>query len=393
MSTKLSVPHNWQNDLIDNLDMSCVEEFYGKLDSDVLGGGRPSNTCAPVSRKTIAREIRRIHALGKKFNYLLNATCLDNRELTRSMHARLSKLLDWLDRLEVDAVTVSLPYLFNYVRKNFPRFKINVSAMTQVSSVDEAKFWEDLGASRITLCNVKVNRDLALLAKIRGAVKCQLQVIVNNGCLCHCPFAIPHALVVSHASQKGHLSGGFLIDYYRLMCSSMRLRQPVNFIRSDWIRPEDLVHYHKAGADYAKIVDRGMTTRALERIVKVYTLGYYKGNLMDLLPTPSKSINFSKRSVFFIFKYFFRPHLVNIFKLLKMKERIEEDTVYIDNQKLDGFLVALQRQECGSKDCKKCSWCNEIADNAVKVDPIKAESALNALHGLLDDFESGTLFN
>ncbi len=47
-------------------------------------------------------------------------------------------------------------------------------------------------------------------------------------------------VALSHASQAGHPSGGFLLDYCFLRCTRMKLADPVNYIRSDWIRPEDL---------------------------------------------------------------------------------------------------------------------------------------------------------
>lgn len=389
---KLSIPHNWQRDLIDNVDLTYVDEFYGKLDEDVLGGGRSSNICPPVSRRTVQNEIQKLHKRGLKFNYLLNSTCLDNQELSNFMQRRLRKLLDWLERLSVDSITISLPYLSGFIKKNYPRFKINVSTMAGVDNPDNAKFWEDLGVAKITLHEVSVNRNFELIRKIRKAVKCELQLIANNGCLYNCPFTAHHGLLSSHASQTGHILRGFIIDFYRIMCSYMRLKEPVNFIRADWIRPEDIHYYEDLGIDSIKIVNRGMPTEMLKNITKAYTQRKYEGNLLDLLPSPSKNINFNKSNLFYLFKFFFRPRLVNIFELIKVKKAFKENAIYIDNRELNGFLESLQDKNCALRFCGDCGWCKEVADKVIKVDKEEIEELIKENKELIDELVSGKLF-
>lgn len=389
---RFSVPHNWQHDLVDGIDLSCVDEFYGKLDVDILGGGRSSNICPPVSKKIAQKEVLKIHNRGIKFNYLLNSTCLDNQELSHSMHRRLIRFLDWLGDLSVDSVTVSMPYVLGFVKKNYPNFKICVSTMAQVDSPDKAKFWEDFGADKITLYEVNVNRNFDLIRKIRKAVNCQLQLIANNGCLYNCPFTVYHGLLCSHASQDGHILKGFIIDFYRIMCSYVRIKEPVNFIRADWIRPEDLFYYEDLGVNCIKIVNRGMSTDTIKNIVKAYTQRKYEGNLLDLLPSPSKNINFKKHNLRYLFKFFFHPRLVNIFKLIRIKKIFRENGVYIDNKRLDGFLASLQDKDCDSRLCSDCGWCEKISDEVVKINAQEINQAITENERLLDEFISGRLF-
>ena len=130
---KFSIPHNWQSDLIKTIDLTYVSEFYGKLSVDVVGGGRSSNICLPVSRRAVAEEIKRIHSKGLKFNYLLNATCLDNKELSFFYKRDLRRLLNWLQKLSVDSITVSLPHILGVIKKSYPNFKIYVSTSFKVN--------------------------------------------------------------------------------------------------------------------------------------------------------------------------------------------------------------------------------------------------------------------
>jgi collagenase-like PrtC family protease len=389
---KLSIPHNWQNDLIDSLRLRDVDEFYGKSDSDIFGGGRSSNISPYVSKKTMQEEIQRIHKKGCRFNYLLNSTCLDNQELSGPFQKKISKFLDSLTKISVDSVTVSLVCVLKVIKKDFPQLKINVSTMAQVDTPDKAKFWEDLGAEKITLYEVNVNRNFGLLEKIRKATNCKLQLIANNGCLYECPFTVNHGLLCSHASQKNHASRGFIIDFYRIFCSYLRIKDPVNFIRADWIRPEDIRYYEDLGIDSIKLVNRGMATDALKKIVNAYSNRAYEGNLMDIFPSPSKNINFIKRNPWYIFSYFFHPRLINLFKLTKIRNMFDylEKDVYVDNMKLNGFLLSLKDKNCNLDLCDNCLWCKKIADKAVtvKVDP----KSIKKIEDVIADFISGKLF-
>lgn len=391
---KISAPHNWQHDLIDNVDLSCIGDFYGKLSADILGGGRASSICVPVSKIKVKQEIKRIHNQGLKFNYLLNSNCLGNQELSFQTQKQISKLLDWLCDIAVDSVTVSMPYILLFIKKNYPNFKICVSTMANVDCPDKAKFWEDLGANKITLYEVTVNRNFELINKIRKKVRCQLQLIVNNGCLRDCPSTVCHSLLGSHSSQEKHISKGFAIDFYMIMCGYDKLKDPVNLISADWIRPEDICYYEDLGIDWIKIVNRGLSTCALKNIINAYTQRKYKGNLLDLLPSPSKSINYGKSHIPHLFKFFFHPFLINIFKLPKIKKVFSniENIFYIDNNKLNGFLVSLQDKNCISKLCNDCNWCKKIADEVIKIDTKRINQAIEERKELIDQLVSGRSF-
>lgn len=103
---RLSVATNFAPDLIDALEGYPVWELFGKLPADALGGGRTSYMLSPLSRRALAAHVRDAHRHALRFNYLLNAACLDNREWTRKGQREIRHLLDWLAEIEVDAVTI-----------------------------------------------------------------------------------------------------------------------------------------------------------------------------------------------------------------------------------------------------------------------------------------------
>ncbi len=397
---QLSVPTNWQGQLISRIINSQVREIYGKLSEDFVGGGRPTLTTPEVSKRQVRQHIKEVHSQGLEFNYLLNAACLDNREFTKSGQKRMCKLLEWLLNIEVDSVTVTIPYLLQFIKRNYTKLKVYVSTMAQINSIERARLWENLGADRITLAHQDINRDFKLLKAIRKNIKTRLQLIVNNGCIYNCPFYIYHTLLLSHASQSNHILQGFFIDYCSLYCRARQLREPVNFIRSDWIRPEDLHYYQDLGFDEFKLVDREMPARKIALIVKAYSERKYEGNLLDLLgvfssATDRKSFSdkFSSDKIKTL-KYLFRPAQVNIFKLYKLKNILTKVPIYIDNQALDNFLEYFIKEDCHLKSCKECNYCQEVAERAVKItEEVNHQKLLQDYKDILEQLISGSLFS
>jgi hypothetical protein len=71
---------------------------------------------------------------------------------------------------------------------------------------------------------------------------------------------------------------GLPVDYCSLICNDLRLREPVNYLRANWIRPEDLPIYEEMGYHNFKIVERNTPTAILLERVKAYANRRYDGN-------------------------------------------------------------------------------------------------------------------
>ncbi len=389
---KLSVPFNGDVQLIYQLQgYPQVSEIYGKLTADCIGGGKHSFQTPSITRAKVATAVKTAHTYDLEFNYLLNSSCLDNREWTSGGQKNIERLLDWLSGIKADAVTVAVPYLLELIKKRYPLLKVYVSNLAYVNTLRRAKFWEGLGADRITLFNIELNRDFSSLRHIRHGIKCQLKLILNANCIHACPFYMYHANVASHASQADHSLKGFVIDYCRMRCRYQQLIEPVNFIRSSWIRPEDVGQYEEIGIDYFKIIDRGMKTNTIVSIVDAYTKRSYNGNLLDLFPDPTKSIIVEKASLLIKLKYFFRPLTANLF-ILKGFRNLCTSPVYVDNQRLSGFIEGLKKKECKSNDCQACRYCYEWADKVIAIDPEVSKKAQEHYRFCLENIISGKLF-
>jgi collagenase-like PrtC family protease len=389
---KLIVPTNWEGDLLDSLRLDSVAEFYGKANSDSVGGGRGSLVIPDPSRADIERQIKRIVQKGIGFNYLLNATCLEGKEHSSSGQEDIRALMEWLLKCGVTGVTVARPQLLWFIKKEYPSVRVSVSTQAGIRDRQAACAWEDLGADALTLSFVDVNRDFSALRGIRKAVSCDLQLIANLDCLRGCPYFRYHAHITSHASQRRHPSGGFYVDYCFLKCNFIKLRDPAEFMRSGWIRPEDMPHYADAGINALKLVNRTMSTGRLKMIVEAYTSGAYTGNLFDLFSEPARNITVKHMFNPGKLRLFLRPESVNIFRLAAFRSIAAPRELYIDNRSLDGFITRFLESDCGLKDCEKCGYCSSWAGKVIRESPGYRQKAVNDFQRCLDVLIGGGLF-
>lgn len=404
---RLSVATNFESDLIEGLSDYPILELYGKLREDAIGGGRASYHLAYVSKNKLEKHVRLAHEKGIEFNYLLNSACLGNREITRPGQKEIESLLDWLCNIKVDSVTVASPYLLKMIKLRYPALKVRISTFSGVDRVIKAKMWEDMGADCIVLDGLLVNRELKTLEKIRNAIKTDLELLVNNNCLQSCIFCNTHVNSLAHTGQSWHMNKGFFIDWCYMKCTHMKLKNPVNYIRSEWIRPEDLHIYEDLGYDRFKIVERDIPTEVLLNRVNAYCQRRYDGNLLDLIqPYSFKGIKYDKRfykqGLGWMLKFFFRPNLVNPMKLKLLKNVVDlrdmsapvegEEAVYIDNKLMDGFITRFMEKGCRDEDCENCSWCYHFAEKAIRLNEDRRNKALDAYDALFLSMESGDMW-
>ena len=125
---------------------------------------------------------------------------------------------------------------------------------------------------------------------------------------------------------------------------------------SDWIRPEDIHYYEELCESVGnynlsiKLVERTKNTEFLTRVIKAYSSRKYKGNLLDILLWPKYDEMLIKSKS--------DEEIDEIKKLYNMDEynnylkQFNLPNIFIDNQKLDGFLEKfVKKYDCDKKIC------------------------------------------
>lgn len=403
---RFSVACNFDPALVPRIAPFPVYEVFGKLTTDYFGGGRPSFYLPEVGKQELGEYVRKVHAQGIEFNYLLNASSMNNVEFTTRGQKELRVLLDWLSEVGVDTITVGNLFFLRLIKQRYPHFGVRVSSHRETDNPRKARFWEDNGADCIVISETTVHRELEVLHAMREAVKVDLSLIVNNWCRQDCAIASNHAVLLSNASRndKQH----FPLDYCSVYCNAYRLEEPVNYIRANWIRPEDLPRYKKLGYTNFKIVERNTPTDLLALRVWAYSRERYDGNLLDLVQNYAypKSV-FKKRdeqyfSLRRMAKYFLKPSEVNLLRFRQVMEfgkslsmlypREGDNPVYIDNRALDGFLERFETKGCESVDCEACRYCHQWAEKSVSFDPDWRRKMTGIFDALLDDLHGGQVW-
>ena len=372
---RLLVPTNWDPDLISPLsELEADVELYGVLPASMIGSGGSGPDGVRMTEKQAAEYIEQAHSAGLTFDYVLNAPSMGNMEWEENTHRELLRYLEWIESAEADSVTVTIPYLIELIKRQFPRLSVRVSTIAHVNSVARAKWLESLGVESITL-DINANRDFVLLTAIREAVNCELTVLVNNLCLYQCPYEYYHHDGLGHASQSCSAPGGCYVDYCVLRCTLDRLCDMSQTMKSRWVRPEDIYVYEEIGIDVFKISGRSMSTDRILNSAAAYSSRRYQGNLYDVLNvlTPKAGATGS-------------ASLGVPGSAIGLPPKL-----HIDNQALEGFLDFFKTQDCLSE-CSHCSYCRQIADNVLRFERDEVARYIAVLGAHLENLSSSRMF-
>lgn len=287
----------------------------------------------------------------------------------------------------VDTVTVAIPYLIEVIKKIAPNIKVSLSTFSYVDSLQKALEYEKLGVDIITMPEV-TNRNFKLLEKITKNISCKIQLIATNPCMVDCPYRMYHYNTQSHGSQNGHVSKGVTFDYCLLKCTRNMLQEPVELIKSRWIRPDDISVYEEIGIHDFKITERMKTTERITSICKAYTAQKYSGDLGRLLSLRVK-------------EDFLKPQKLpssndyNMKYIYESRDVLFKGGLKIDNSKLDGFIDFFKKKEndCLNTLCGvECRHCYNYAEKALNYDEEKNKNAVEEISNLLDKVTTGSIF-
>jgi len=372
---QLLVPTNWDPDLI--LPLSKLEagvQLYGVLPTSMIGSGGSGPDNIGMTANQVEEYIQHANSAGLKFDYLLNAPSMSNMEWDENTHQELLIHLNWITSIGADSVTVTIPYLVELIKRQFPRLKVRVSTIAHVNSVARAKLFESLGADSITL-DINVNRDFGVLKAIRNAVSCELTVLMNNLCLYQCPYEYYHHDGLGHASQNYNPLKGHYVDYCVLRCTLDRLRDASQIIKCRWARPEDIHLYEEIGMDVFKISGRSMPTERILRAATAYSSRHYQGNLYDILNVITPKAGFMN----------------SVLPGEQSNVVGSPPRFYIDNQALEGFMDFFRKQNCPSG-CSHCDYCQRIVDRVIQFDSDEVDEYIAALNASLEKLSSSRIF-
>lgn len=384
---KISLATNYENDLIEQIKGYPIYEVYGKLKNDIIGGGRPDDELKDIEIINFENHVKTVRKNRIKFNYLLNGSCLSNNEQNKEWQDNLKKFLEYLLEIGVNALTITNPYILQFVKKYFgEQFTVRISTFACVDSFERAKYWEEMGADIICADFVKINRDFKTLKYMVDNLKhSKIEILATNSCLKNCPMIFTHTTALSHASDKTRGKEKYE-DWSLFYCQEIQNENEEEYIKSPWVRPEDEKYYEDIGIEHFKLTERGFPTDELVKRVRAYTNRKYDGNLIDLIQghgylDKRGEQKLEKRQVKT------QGEIYNEIKRVRGLgcPRQYPRNIYIDNSKLDGFIDFFLKGNC-SNNCNSCGYCKKISDKVITKNK-EVSDYLKELYRKYDEFK------
>jgi len=256
-----------------------VREVYGNLNPSPYGSGRLGSVLPVVSRDRFIEYVDCAANAGIEFNYTLNFSSLANREYTPEGRASLRSFLEDLAGIGVHRFTVALPTFLDLFDGLDAR--VTISTIAAIQSPVAARLLEKYPAVDRVCIPESLNRDLRKVELLRRQIGLDLSALVNSFCLLQCPFRAIHYDYESHAVDGP--GDEVPCDFLGRLCDQIRQADQAMYVRSPWIRPEEMDRYLAAGINLFKLGGRELPQTDFLRTVEAFNARRYDGDIVDLL--------------------------------------------------------------------------------------------------------------
>lgn len=346
-SRRIILPTSFSSDFIPQLaELNSqfhdrkVFEIYGSMQHGSFHSARPAKYLPLIDKAQFKTHVQQALDHRIQFNYMLNAPSYANYEYTSEGRRELAELLAFLCDCGVSSVTVAAPYLVEIISSTFPDLEVVVSTIGYVGAKRGIDQFTEAGAGRVVL-DVEVNRDFAFLKHVISKTITDLEIVVNPVCLYQCHFKFNHYCTAAFGAQPHKNGCGRPYNqYYLNWCYLEKLKNIGEFMRSPWVRPEDLPLYEAFGLHHFKIAGRGLNDDELLSRAKFYLQGEFKGNLLALLGW---------------------PHWLQ-FRKTADGQTLAPLEINLENENLSGFLEYFHKHQPNCRmGCEGCGHCDRWA--------------------------------
>ena len=246
-----------------------------------LGGshaGRDWTAQAELEEDLVA-----LRKLNMKLDLLFNANCYGGDAMSERLAEDITSVISHLGTVcdLPDVVTTTSLTIAHVVKTRFPGIETRASVNMRIGTVQAMQYvsglFDGFYLQRDLQRDPDYVREVHQWCLAHGKKLC---LLVNSGCLRFCPGQIFHDNAVAHDTEireRRNLSG-----WNPHVCWNLYRHGPeslAEFLRSTWIRPEDLPRYEGL-ADLFKLATRQHSHPRM--VIDAYTSGRYSGNLLNL---------------------------------------------------------------------------------------------------------------
>lgn len=344
---------------------SIINEVYGSTRDMAFAAARPDFRLPDVKNEQLETYVQRCNDLGICFNYTLNTINPGSkRELQEWKKKAIQDYVQYLWSIGVYRVTVANPIIMEIIREVNKEIQFEVSTILHVDAVTQIKYLHDQYNIKKVCCGIHKNRSVSFLK--RAAEFCNkngiiFELLVNEFCsnagkgyTTHCSYR--DSCYIFHSTDITAEDAKSLNGYPMQHCIKARDTDPFNWLRTRFIRPQDLGLYRSIGISQFKVSGRTGTTEYIVKVLEAYASEKFEGNLLEL----------------------WKP-LETIYN--GQSELDHQHQVYLETSLLDGFLnkrwfkhpdFDCANEICGTT-CKYCEryYKRQLSKNDRKPDEIE----------------------
>lgn len=334
----------------DKHENAKVTELYGSIRQHAALAARPDFRLPDINEHDLEEYVKFADIYGIKFEYTLNSINPYGSRVECAKHVDdIKRLVRRLYDMGVHRISVANPMLLEIVKYVRPCPQIEISTVAHIDTVTQIKYYYDVYGATKVCANLNKNRDFKWLkaaAKWCNEHGVELELMANEFCgignsayATHCVYR--DSCYICHSTDKTE-NDAKLIDWYPMrLCTLGRNKNPANWLKMRFIRPEDLRFYASIGINMFKLTGRTGSTDYIMKVLNAYMDGKWNGNLLGLWK-PLESI---------------------------IHDKTEDFTAYdIPNDKLLGFIDFFANGHCCDNEVcgETCKYCDNFYKEHVK---------------------------
>lgn len=269
-------------------------ENFSSIVSDYLNGisevyfswpGSASGRSAATGHGSQARmetELAAIRSMGVRLDMLFNANCYGGSAISTTFESEIISLLEYLDSIGLlpDVITTTSPFVARTVKKSCQSIEIRASVNMRIDSISAMDYASEYFDSFYMRRDVQ--RDIPTVARFKKWCDVhgkKLGMLLNSGCLRNCPSQTFHDNLVAHDMEVSERRN--VKDWIPHLCWNLyqKTERRIEFLKSSWIRPEDVRHYEDL-VSFAKLATRRHQRPRV--VIGAYISGKFSGNLLNL---------------------------------------------------------------------------------------------------------------
>ena len=270
---------------------SLINEVYGSTKAMAFVAARPDFRLPDVKDEELETYVARCNELGICFNYTFNSINPGTkRELDTWKKKAIQEYVQYLWSIGVYRITVANPIVMQIVREVNTEIEFEISTILHVDAVTQIKYLHDQYNIKKVCCGIHKNRSVSFLkqaAKFCNENGIIFEILVNEFCsnagkgyTTHCSYR--DSCYIFHSTDVTSEDAQKLDGYPMQHCIKARDTDPFNWLRTRFVRPQDLKLYRDIGITQFKVSGRTGSTEYIMKVLEAYSSEKFEGNLLAL---------------------------------------------------------------------------------------------------------------